>query len=181
MRLAPVVKNESGRLQVCPRRDNGGAEVYFIIFQSPSRASFSDEITDIGVFRVATSTTKAEIEFNQKAKQLEVLHRINLWKANLSGVAVDASVDGISATVDSLLEAIGYGGVAAVNLASLNFDFVNAEHLVAVLRTTFSWREQILGWKSALVAAPEVLRRQGLDPEEELFGLADMVDGIAVR
>lgn len=171
MHLAPTIQSNSRRLPIYSQPNSAGSGDYGFLIKNPSCAGFLHGGLDVVIFKVATSSTKAEIEFNQQTRNYELIHRISLWRKNLSDASTDASVDSISATVDSLLEAVDYNGISSINLINFNYDVVNAEHLVAVLRTTFSLRDQVLGWRRALAAAPAVLRRQGFDPEEELFGL----------
>jgi len=95
----------------------------------------------------------------------------NAWRTQLLDPTSNTDVDSISETVDSVLEAATNFGPSHVDLASLDLSYANAEHLVAVLRATFVWREQIPGWKAALAAAPDTLRRFGLDPAAVLQGL----------
>lgn len=162
------VRTEARKIPVRPRQ--GEREKYELKFQTPSCASYTSSTKGFA-FNLETSVTKAEIEFNGRSKQIEALCRANIWQVNLLNRTADTSVDAISVTVDSVLEAISYGGPSIVNLSFLKPEFVNAEHLVAILRTTFSWRDQVPGWKNALQAAPVILKMYGLDPEDELFGL----------
>lgn len=165
-----VLENRTEVRKIPVRSRQGASESYQIMFQSPSCASYANRAKAF-VFNLETSVTKTEIEFNSRSKQIDALYRNNIWSVNLLNRAADTGVDTISVTVDSVLEAISYGGPSMINISCLNFELVNAEHLVAVLRTTFSWRSQVPGWQNALLAAPEILARHDLDPEEELFGL----------
>ena len=71
----------------------------------------------------------------------------------------------------SVLEAIAKDGPTAISLTQLDATRVQGEHLATILRVTFKWRAQVPGWNSALSIAEAALRRQGIKPEEALYGL----------
>lgn len=147
---------------------------FFLEVKQPSFAKLSDNTNWLWAIH-PTSVTKQEIELDFQYWQQEKNARTTVWRANLSNPSADGSVDAISDTVDSLLEAIEFGGPSLVKLDNLNFEFINAEHLIAILRTTFTWKEEVPGWRAALNAAPAILEKQGLNPSEELFGLDSII------
>lgn len=113
-------------------------------------------------------------EARVRERVLELLvseQRAGLWRQHLLDKSSSTDVDCISETVDSVLEAVDVFGPSRVDLGALDLRYANAEHLVAVLRSTFVWRNELPGWKEALAVAPELLQESRLDPELVLKGL----------
>lgn len=97
--------------------------------------------------------------------------RANLWRESLLSRNASTDVDAISETVDSVLDSVGMFGPESIDLQTPDLNFANAEHLVAILRSTFTWRSRIPGWARALNAAPQLLTDVGLEPALILKGL----------
>ena len=93
------------------------------------------------------------------------------WQRYLLDPAASTDVDALSESVESVLETIDKDGPAAISLLQLDSTKVQGEHLATILRTTFRWRAQVPGWNSALAIAEAALRREGINPEEALYGL----------
>jgi hypothetical protein len=48
---------------------------------------------------------------------------------------------------------------------------LSGEHLAALLRTTYQWRDDVPGWNEMIEIAKVILIEQGVDPEDALYGL----------
>ena len=82
-----------------------------------------------------------------------------------------SDVDAISRTIDGVFEAAIQLGPKAIDLREINPAQVHGEHLAAVLRATFAFRDRTPGWQHAIGVARIALERAGLDPEDALYGL----------
>lgn len=143
---------------------------YRMIFDVPSLAS--PKAAGFMIFyQGQTSVTKQEIEDSQRQLFAEKCYRANVWRSRLLTRNGPDDVDAISETVESVIDALTWFGPRSVSFDDFDVSYANASHLVAVLRTTFNWRREVPGWSNALRAAHQVLADQGLNPEDELFGL----------
>lgn len=93
------------------------------------------------------------------------------WRKYVCDVAASADVDALTETAEAVLDSIQAHGPALFNLKGLHAVAVNGEHLATVLRTSFTWRDQVPGWHEALRVAEVALTQAGVDPEDALFGL----------
>lgn len=143
---------------------------YRMTFDAPSQASPKGAGFMI-VYHAQTSVTKRDIEESQRQLFDEKSYRANVWRTRLLTRSGPDDVDAISETVESVIDALTWFGPRSVSLDVFDVCYANASHLVAVLRTTFNWRNEVPGWREALHAAPGVLAEQGLNPDDELFGL----------
>jgi hypothetical protein len=57
-------------------------------------------------------------------------------------------------------------GPQEIDLRGLNAHVVNGMHLIAILRSTYSWRAEVPGWHEALAVARQALERRGLSVED---------------
>lgn len=147
-----------------------GRDHYRMTFAVPSWAS-PVAAGFFVLYQAQTSVTKCEIEFDNSQEFAGKSYRANVWRSRLLTRNALDDVDAISETVESVIDAVTWFGPTSVSLEEIDIVYANASHLVAVLRSTFNWRHQVPGWFVALQAAPEILAAQGLNPEEELFGL----------
>lgn len=93
------------------------------------------------------------------------------WKRHLFDLNAPTDVDALSETVESILEVLSEHGPAAIDLTNLSDNGVQGEHLAAILRTTATWDCQTPGWLQALQVAKLALQREGVDPQDALYGL----------
>lgn len=93
------------------------------------------------------------------------------WMRLVMNPQASADVDSISKTVEAVFEALSVADPSSLNLAGLNANCVQGEHLAAVLRATYKWRSVVPGWEQSLAVAEEALRLQGADAHDALFGL----------
>lgn len=92
-------------------------------------------------------------------------------KSLISSENKSVEVDDLTVTAESVLEAISEFGPKILNLSLLDSNQVQGEHLATVLRTSFDWRDNVPGWNEALQVARQALLREGVDPEDALYGL----------
>jgi hypothetical protein len=93
------------------------------------------------------------------------------WLKAVGNPQEPVDVDSISKTVEATFQALEKSGPTGIDLQGLVPDGVQGEHLVAVLRVTFRWRQQVPGWQQALAVAEAALTKQGLDARDALTGL----------
>lgn len=93
------------------------------------------------------------------------------WQRHLFDQNASTDVDALSETVESVLEMLSEHGPAAIDLTNLSEKSVQGEHLAAILRTTASWDSQTPGWPQAIQVAKLALQREGIDPQDALYGL----------
>jgi len=93
------------------------------------------------------------------------------WKRYILDLSAPTDVDALSETIDSIYDAIDRYGSGAVNLATLPADAVNGEHLAAILRSTYPFRNQIIGWHHARDIAIKALQGASIDINDALAGL----------
>ena len=101
----------------------------------------------------------------------ESVRAVSLWRQHVFSKAASADVDSISETISYVFQAISEVGPLSIDLSKVDANTVNAEHLVAVLRATFSSRNEITGWNHALQIAQVALRNANLPPEQILAEL----------
>lgn len=94
-----------------------------------------------------------------------------VWQRHLFDLNASTDVDALSETVESVLEMLSEHGPAAIDLTNLSDTSVQGEHLAAILRTTVTWDSQTPGWSQALQVAKLALQREGVDPQDALYGL----------
>lgn len=99
------------------------------------------------------------------------LHVLNTWTKHIYRPSALADVDTIGETVDWVMKIVESVGPSHLNLSKVKSTEVQPEHLVAVLRSTFMWRDEVPGWKHALSEASSALAVAGIEPEEVLMGL----------
>ena len=93
------------------------------------------------------------------------------WKRYVFDVSAPVDVDAISETIEYTFEVLAQFGPDGIDLNNLDPQRIQGEHLAAVLRATSTWRDQTPGWHDALVTARTALEREGVNPQEVLFGL----------
>lgn len=99
------------------------------------------------------------------------------WMAIVTDKTAACDVDTMSETVERVFDTLSKGGTQSIDLRGLNEDGVNAEHLCAVLRCTYMWRDEILGWREALGVAERALPKVGISPQDALCGLLADAEG----
>ncbi|WP_152615219.1 hypothetical protein [Janthinobacterium lividum] len=93
------------------------------------------------------------------------------WVRNANNIEANISLEAISDTVSSLLSAITEKGTKAVSFHALVASRGKAEHLVAILRSTFPWRAEIGGWRQFEQAVRRDLYNRGMDVSKVMKGL----------
>jgi len=146
-----------------------------------ARTSGNDSLSRARIFLVpipralsiATEAVNDELLLaSERARRIAGLREFAArWEVYLNDVSASVDVDDISETVEAVLDAISQYGLGSLSFSGLNAEQVNGEHLAAMLRTTFTWRDQIDGWRQGLETASLALERSGLDPDEVLLGL----------
>ena len=82
-----------------------------------------------------------------------------------------SDVDEIGQTVNHVMVVIESLGPKALDFVNVEAKSLQPEHMVAVLRSTFLWKDQVPGWSHALGELAAALRAAGHDPQEVLVGL----------
>jgi hypothetical protein len=95
------------------------------------------------------------------------------WQRLVLDPGAPVDVDAISETVDAIYEVIDAYGPAIISFEDVRSERVQGEHLAAALRATSPWRQEILGWQTALDVARDALASGGVDPNDALYGLIE--------
>lgn len=93
------------------------------------------------------------------------------WLVNVNDAEASVSPKNLAKTINSLMATLRDGDVAAIDLARVDRRTPNPEHLVAVLRSLYSWRKAIPGWEDLHRFARANLASRNLDAERLLRGL----------
>lgn len=93
------------------------------------------------------------------------------WKRYIFDLSAPNDVDALSETIEAIYDAIDRYGPGSVNLATLPTTAINGEHLAAILRSTYSFRNQIIGWDHAREIAIKALQSASIDIDDALAGL----------
>lgn len=161
------------------------------LIQNPSRASRAhttrrfvfrgadlDHLLQGSVGRWQATPTSAgsasggdEVFASIAAEAMKKARLLSSWLDLVLQPHAPADVDAIGLTVARVMDVIGTLGPEHLDLTKLAVLPVQPEHLVAVLRSSFMWRQQVPGWHEALASASNALERAGFRPEEVLVGL----------
>lgn len=110
-------------------------------------------------------TVESFMTFQQRQATRSLLKSLILKENN------ETDVDALTITSETVLDAIGEFGPFVIKLDNLQAHSVQGEHLATVLRTSYYWRTQILGWEDALEVAKIALTNEGIDPADALYGM----------
>lgn len=116
---------------------------------------------------IDTEVFRYERLLNQQAIDLLAVN----WKRHVLNTQASSDVDSLSETVDAVYDAIGKFGPGAVDLTTLPKSNIHGEHAAVVLRATFSRRDEVPGWYSAIGIAATALEKAGVDIDDALAGL----------
>lgn len=137
-----------------------------------------DRIVDaaVGKWRVtlphtASSADAANSRLVAAIETKNNFHVLNAWTKHVFRPSAPSDVAAIGETVDWVMEVIESVGPNHLNLTTTKSASVHPEHLVAVLRSSFMWREDVPGWKHALSEASIALIASGFEAEDVLVGL----------
>jgi len=114
------------------------------------------------------------------AAQLGLLLKMTEWKQTVSVERIGrhifnphapADVDSLTETVEAVLDAVAEFGPSVLNLRNLRAEYVQGEHLAALLRVTSTWQDEVADWNEALGVAAKAVVLAGSDPDDILFGM----------
>ena len=80
-------------------------------------------------------------------------------------------VEEIGRTVNHVMAVIECLGPKAINLTAVEAKTLQPDHMLAVLRSTFLYRDDVLGWTYALGELKVALQAAGHEPQEVVVGL----------
>ncbi len=113
----------------------------------------------------------AEVDLIAGMRTWKVSEATKQWQRHVFDPQASTHVDALTETVEATLDFIIEFGPEAFALTAVRDEFVQAEHLAALLRASSTWRDQIPGWNDALLAAVLAVNSSGQDPEDVLFGM----------
>ena len=93
------------------------------------------------------------------------------WQIHLLNPDSSVDVDAITDTVEGVLDQIADQGSESINLKEILSQPFQPEHLAAVLRVSYTWKNKILDWDYALLVVEHAIINSGLDPQDLLFGM----------
>jgi hypothetical protein len=88
------------------------------------------------------------------------------WRTGLFDLSAPYNADGLTPTVMGTYRFLMSFGPRAIDLRGLNVHAVNGMHLATILRSTYSWRGEIPGWREAVIVACKALERGGFSVED---------------
>jgi hypothetical protein len=106
-----------------------------------------------------------------QAQTAAISFQASAWKHYVLSTDAPTDVDSISQTIEHVFETVVQFGPEAIDLTGIDPQKVNGEHLAALLRATFTWRDRTPGWQYGLQVARIALERSGGDPRDALIGL----------
>jgi hypothetical protein len=113
----------------------------------------------------------APLELKAGMKAWKMADATNQWRRHMFDPLAPSHVDALTETVEATLDFIAEFGPETLSLQGIQYNFVQAEHLAAVLRASSTWRDRVPGWSDALVAAVAAVQTAGHDPKDVLFGM----------
>ncbi|WP_110946539.1 hypothetical protein [Pseudomonas bohemica] len=132
-----------------------------------SLRQFRDVVYMVGSYHsAAEKTLKSYFRSNHK------IATYNKLRALISVENNSTDVDSLTITAETALEAVLEFGPAIIPTKDLSGIQIQGEQLATLLRATYSWREEIPGWGGALDLAKQKLAKQGVDPDDALYGMA---------
>lgn len=150
---APTVSAYSGNAPSSPSYQ-GGAEYALDIHRQVFQAYYMRQsYGSANVYVYATSVLRS------------------IWFSNLMNPNADVSLDAISSTVKSLLEDINSVGPERLPLSEINSANGRPEHMVAVLRASFPWRNSIPHWHEVQAKIRQNLAARDFDVNRLMKGL----------
>lgn len=96
-----------------------------------------------------------------------------LWQKHVLNSKSDTDIEQLSETVEFVLTALAEEGVDSLFFGGMSPEKVQPEHLATLLRSTYSWKNDIEGWDDALLVAVESMTINDIDPKDALYGLID--------
>lgn len=93
------------------------------------------------------------------------------WSKYVLNPLAETDVDTLTETVEATLDFIEEFGPERLSLQGIPYNFVQPEHLAALLRASSTWRDSVPGWSEALMSAATAVESAGGDPEDVLFGM----------
>lgn len=97
--------------------------------------------------------------------------RASAWSKNVRSAKASRSLKAVAETVKSIQQDIARFGPESVDFRWVTLSGSVPEHIVAVLRATFPWRDAISGWKEFLMESQARLHQLGYDSAAVLKGL----------
>src|SRR5437762_7710366 len=104
----------------------------------------------VGIAANASSATAVDSKLASAVETKENFLIWNAWSEHASEFVYEPSsrddVDAIGKTVERVMSLVEALGPNALNLSAVKSTAIHPEHMVAVLRSTFLWKEEIPGW-----------------------------------
>ena len=118
----------------------------------------------------ASDAASGELFEAQKEKLIATLKF--RWRANIENQTVAEDFESVFETFHGVFHLIDVAGPMALDMSGFLPETTNGPQLVAALRASYSWRDEIAGWKDALQTARLALESSNLDVNSYLEGMA---------
>ena len=96
---------------------------------------------------------------------------INKWRDVVQDPLAETNLLSLYLTTEFLLKTIHRYGINEITFAGLDINSIQVEHLAACLRATSKWKNEIIGWETALDQAKEICKLKSIEQSDLLFGL----------
>lgn len=109
--------------------------------------------------------------FNNLAIRFSQSEVVPVWLAAVNNRDSAIDMDGIALTIRSISEEIANQNFTEIDFSRINRESPNPQHLVALLRTTYPFRDKILGWSDLRDFSRAFLSKKGYSTESVMRGL----------
>lgn len=162
-------RSTTTKVLTVPSRETATRGYAFVLtsIDSGSRpGGFWNEVADWTCGNGINSSLQKAVHLNKASIE------VHMWYHNLLRPADAPFIRGeIFTTVRSVRRTIRTHTALALDLTALDVEQCHPKHLIAVLRTSYPWKDEVPGWSDALAKAPAVLERFGINARRELAGL----------
>lgn len=149
-----------------------GAMAYIVAYDA-------DRIADVEVrgwtfvMPKSSSSCDAASKSLQEAQQEKLVTGLKgRWRKNIQTLNLATDFDTVFETFEGVFKLIEAAGPRALDMTGFEPAKTNGEQLVAALRASYRWRNEVPGWEDALATARLALTMARIDVESCLEGLA---------
>lgn len=119
----------------------------------------------------ATKFYNVNLLFDHLAIRFSQTETLPVWLAAVNNRDSAIDMDGIALTIRSISEEISNQNFTAIDFSKINRNSPSPQHLVALLRTTYPFRDKIHGWSDLRDFSREFLSEKGYSTELVMRGL----------
>jgi hypothetical protein len=148
-----------------------GAMAYFVAYDA-------DRLADVNVRGWNFVSPKSSSSCDAASKRLQEAQQEKLvttlkgrWRKNIQALNLATDFDSVFETFESVFRLVEAAGPRALDMTGFEPTNTNGEQLVAALRASYRWRDEVPGWDGALATARQALIMAKIDVDSCLEGL----------